>query len=389
MRTMMTVEDLQSIVGLLDNEQGVVYLSLFDTDLYDLLSEYIPTVDWRIYFDFANRIVIEKYAKMVSMSKLDVLKKAVYYALKGEEYNLKTLINTTKLEYDPLENYELHETIVNTSSISANMKYGELKDIAQINKKPFDVVTTTSYSKEKINIEKSMPERQEHTTTTFSEENETVTNTSTDTTGSQTNMRTDSIEYAQLEKTTTGSDTIGERVSNTDTEHKVSAYNTTNYQPSSTDNTTTTANSATDSSSKNETTNQHTDVHDITDRLGEKIDKKEESNNIVRQSHNNDVIKRINEITDVDTHVYDPHNTSQNQKYGEQQTDSTSTVLEHENENKQKEDGNRQRDLHGRYGSNTVQTMIASERELANLNITDKIIDIVLRTICEGVLYLW
>lgn len=85
----MNLEELQENIGFLDSEQGIVYLSLVDTDLWELLEQYVYTVDYRLYFDFANRIVIGKYAKMVSTSKLSLLKKSIYYALKGEEYNLK------------------------------------------------------------------------------------------------------------------------------------------------------------------------------------------------------------------------------------------------------------------------------------------------------------
>ena len=45
------------------------------------------------------------------------------------------------------------------------------------------------------------------------------------------------------------------------------------------------------------------------------------------------------------------------------------------------------RDLTGRYGFITTQSMVEAERNLANLNITNYISTIVVSTICEGVLY--
>lgn len=389
MKPIMNLEELQEKVGLLENDQGIVYLSLFNTDLYDLLSPYIETVDYRLYFDFANRIIIGKYEKAVSTSKLSLVKKAIYYALKGEEYNLKTLINTTNLDYNPLENYELHETIVSTSSVSAFMKYGELENNTNATKTPYDIVTSTSYSMDIMNVEKSMPERQETILTTNSRKTETVTTETTDTIGSQNNIKTDQITYDELQKNTIEHNDLGKRIDNTESEHKLSAYNDPNYQPSYTDTTKNITDAVTDSKTTNETTQQHIDVHDITDNLGERIDRKESS--VTTDSPENFVneVKTIKEITDTDTHSRNPRNETENQKIGEQTTNTKSTTSEHNNESNQNEDGNRQRDLHGRYGFNTVQTMIESERRLANLNITDKIIDIVTHTICEGVLYLW
>lgn len=389
MRHNMYLEELQETVGLIENETGIVYLSLLNTDLYDLLLPYISTVDYRLYFEFANRIVRKKFQILVSTSKEFLIHRAIYYALKGEEYNLKTLIETTNLDYNPLENYELHEMIVTTASISANMKFGELQENSNTTKKPYDVVTSTSYSSEKLNIEKSMPERQEHTTTTYSKEDESEVRDSEKTTGEQENIKIDSINYAQVEKTTHEDTEVGVRKTTTDNEHKVSAYNNPDYQPSYTDNSVAETQATLDTTNGRETTSQHVDVHDITDTQGQRIDRDIETTQTVKQEKFTDEVKRISEITDIDTHTYDPHDTTQSQKFGAQTTESINTVLEHENENKQEQDENKQRDLHGRYGFNTVQTMIESERRLANLNISDKIIDIVLHTICEGVLYLW
>lgn len=389
MKPIMNLEELQEKVGLLENDQGIVYLSLFNTDLYDLLSPYIETVDYRLYFDFANRIVIGKYEKAVSTSKLSILKKAIYYALKGEEYNLKTLINTTNLDYNPLENYKLHETIVSTSSISALMKYGQMQENTHSSKTPYDIVTSTSYGSDVMSIQKSMPKRQETTLSTIGARNENVNTNSTITTGAQDNIKTDKISYAELEKNITETNNQGERTSQDNSEHTVSAYNAGDYQPSNKDTTNNTTNAVTDTKTTNDVTNAHIDMHDITDNLGERIDKKEENVITKKEETFDQVVKTVSEITDVDTHTRNPRTDNETQKIGQQENNISATTLEHENENKQNEDGNRQRDLHGRYGFNTVQTMIESERKLANLNISDKIIDIIIHTICEGVLYLW
>ena len=385
----MSLEELQETVGILETDQGIVYLSLLDTDLYDLLEPYIATVDYRLYFDFCHRIVIKKYAKMVSTSKLSLLKKSVYYALKGEEYNLRTLINTTNLDYNPLENYELHETVVTTASIAGNIKYGEVVQIGKKEADPYGIVTTTSYSMDKLHIEKDMPERQTHTTTTYSKEDDTTIRSTTSEIGEQKNNKTDSIAYSQQEVDNTETTNVGKRETLSNSEHQVSAYNTTDYQPSYTD----TNNSATqptiDSTTGKTTTHAHTDSHTINETLGERADSTDETTNTIKEAHNTDELVHVSAIQDTDTHTHDPHQTAENQQIGKQTANTTNTTQEHETDNTQKEDGNKQRDLHGRYGFNTVQTMIESERRLANLNIADRIIDIVIHTICEGVLYLW
>lgn len=333
MKDQMKLETLQEQVGLLDNDQGIVHLSLLDTDLYDLLLPYIPTVDYDLYFNFSSRIIIDKYAKMVSASKLSLVKKAIYYALKGEEYNLRTLINTTNLDYNPLENYEIHETIKTTASIASSTIHGELKSSDSTSITPYNNTTTTSYGAYNELIEKSIPEFNSTITESHSEYSETVA----------------------------GEVNNGQRVTSGDSEHTVSAYNELTYQPSSKDETNTTTNAVKDTTSDVTTIPEYT----IT------------------------TTKQESPRSDIDVHNRGMHKDSVTEEHGEQKTSRESTVNEHNVNNNENQDQNRQRDLHGRYGFNTVQTMIEAERRLANLSISKMMTDIVIHTICQGVLYTW
>lgn len=385
----MNLEELQEIIGFLDSEQGIVYLSLVDTDLWELLEQYVYTVDYRLYFDYANRIVIGKYAKMISTSKLSLLKKSIYYALKGEEYNLRTLINTTKLDYNPLENYELHENIVTTASIAGNIKYGEFIINDAFSKDPITNTNKESHGEFVEEILKDLPERQSKTIFSKGERVESVNDTTTFKTEKQTNNETDTTEYGLTSESKVDTKILGKRDSTSNTESKVSAYDTTTYQPDNTSNTTSTEQSVTDKDTIDTTQEAHTDTTTKQSTIGAKNETTEKNVTTTTDETADTEITTVQAFNDTDTHTHKAHDIDYTTNLGAEKSTSTRTNQEHETSNKEDSDKNVQRDLHGRYGYNTVQTMIESERRLANLNISDIIIDIVVHTICEGVLYLW
>lgn len=389
MTTIMNLEELQENIGFLDSEQGIVYLSLVDTDLWELLEQYVYTVDYRLYFDFANRIVIGKYAKMVSTSKLSLLKKSIYYALKGEEYNLKTLINTTNLDYNPLENYELHENIVTTASIAGNIKYGEFIINDAFSKDPITNTNKESHGEFVEEILKDLPERQSKTIFSKGERVESVNDKTTFKTEDQTNNETDTTEYGFTSESKVDTKILGKRDSTSNTESKISAYDTSAYQPDNTSNTTNVEQSVTDKDTIDTTQEEHTDTTTKNSTIGAKNETTEKNVTTTTDETADTEITTLQAYNDTDTHTHKAHDIDYTTNLGAEKTTNTRTNQEHETTNTEDSDKKVERDLHGRYGFNTVQTMIESERRLANLNISDKIIDIVVHTICEGVLYLW
>lgn len=389
MKPLMNLEELQETVGLLENDEGIVHLSLFQTDLWDLLQPYIPTVDYRLYFDYANRIVIGKYAKLVSTSKLSLLKKAIYYALKGEEYNLQTLINTTKLDYNPLENYELHETVVTTASIAENIKIGEVTVSDNETVEPYDVTTKKEYAEDKVIKEVSVPTK---LTTKQFEHAKQVTTDGINQTVSQTEhtINTDTnTTIAELETTTNLTDVLGKRTTNNEDTNTVAPYDTSTFINNYQNTGETTQQTVTDTHNTIETVPEHKNNETSLQTFSPQTETTEATNTKTSDAYTDSETTTVTGYEDTDTSIRNPRTDNETVSAGEKVTNGSSTTNEHEN-NKMRDDNiNRQRDLHGRYGFNTVQTMIESERRLANLNVSDRIIDIIIHTICEGVLYLW
>lgn len=389
MKPILNLEELQEQVGLLENDKGIVYLSLFNTDLYDLLQPYIETTDYRLYFDYSNRIVIGKYQKALSASKVVIIQKAIYYALKGEEYNLRTLIDSTNLEYNPLENYEISEEIITSTTVSATQKIGEIKNIGNEITTPYNTVVTTTYGSKTANIKKSMPEISEKKQITNGAQHDVVTQNTTNTIGQQTESTDTVTTNGNKEINTVTTSNIGARNNTVDTENKVSAYNTTTYQPNNTSNVSNNTQAAIDSENKKETSSQYTNDENSTKTIDEHTTSSEQTTDTAKDAQINIETFTRNAREDEYTNTYSGHTDKERRENSEQKISTENTTNEHTNQSNNKSDENKNRHLHGRYGFNTVQTMIESERRLANLNITDKLIDIIIHTICEGVLYLW
>lgn len=337
---------------LTETDTGVVYQSVINTDLYDLLNPYLENADYSLYFNYSNRILRRKFIKFIHedtgfyVTEVNdtLLKKAVYYALKGEEYNLRTLINTLNLEYNPIENYSIMETITTTSSIGAYTMYGETSTDSNTTYSEFKTDNNETLGTVTSTKEVSRPE---HTT----ERSLSV------------GGHTDTLTLSKGEEQDTH--TIGSRTTNGNSEDKVSAYNTLDYQPNTQSTNSSTTQSATD-----------------TDTLGARTDK----NTNVFGEHTDSEKITYSEEQDIDTTVVQEHaNTSSSTQHPHDISD-TSKTLAHRDDTKRDENETRTRDAKGNIGVTTSQQLIESERALANINIAEKIVNIVIHAICEGVL---
>lgn len=389
MKPLMNLEELQETVGLLENDEGIVHLSLFNTDLWDLLQPYIPTVDYKLYFDFANRIVIGKYAKLVSTSKLSLVKKAIYYALKSEEYNLKTLIDTTTLDYNPLENYELHETVVTTATIAENMKIGEMVTLDSETTNPYEVNTKKEYGQDKLLKEISVPTKL--TTKQFEHDKQVITDDIDQTVSNPEHIINTNIDKltAELETTTNLTDVLGKRTTNNEDTNTVAPYDASTFVNNYQNTGETTQQTVTDTHNTVETVPEHKDNETSLQTFGAQTETTKATNTKTSNTYTDSETTTVTGYEDTDTQTRSPRTDNETVNAGEKTTSGNTTIQEHENDRNRNDDIDKKRDLHGRYGFNTVQTMIESERRLANLNIADHIIDIIIHTICEGVLYLW
>lgn len=413
-RKLINLEQVQESVGLLETDSGIVAQSVFNTDLEELLSPFVETVDYQLYFNYANRILIGKYAKE-NVINTSLIKKSIYHALKGNEYNLRTLIETINIDYDPISNYEIHETITSTNEGKDVLNYGATSQTSTTSISSFSVETVDNWG-EDINTktvgmgEKSYIETTNHGTIT-----KTTAHDTTQTTGAQENIKMDDITYGKTSETSSKNTMLGateenrtltqnkgERGTNAGEDIKVSAYNATDYKPSSQTTTNQTQTAVTDTDTEKTTNTEHTNIesgtltkdghtdnHSITESLGERADKTTGSDTETIDGYIDTVNFKQNPYDDTDTSTRNPrsdnHTRTENPHSRTTQNDGKERTDTKDSNNTE----NRNRDLKGRYGFTTIQSMIEGERNLANLNISERIISIVIHQICEGVLYTW
>ena len=187
-----TICDLQDKIGILNNNHGIVYEAVQGTPLADLISDYIELADNDLYFNHTSRLLLSRYSDNLDVDNLTLVKKAVYYSLASNEYNLKTLINSVTMDYNPLENYAIHETIDRETTLSSTRNYGESSSTVEQNIGKTKVTDTTS--------------------------DDGLTETVNSTIGSQTDSTTKNI---------------GARSQSTNNENTVSPFNSADYVPNS------------------------------------------------------------------------------------------------------------------------------------------------------------
>lgn len=392
MQKKINIEQLQESVGLLDTNDGIVTQAIVNTELEALLNPFLEAVDFQLYFNYANRIVIGKYTKN-GTPNTSLLKKSIYYALKGNEYTLRTIIGTTELEYDPINNYEIHETITSENTGNDTMNFGKTSQVTSTSISSFAVETKDEWGEDKLIKDIGIGEKSNTQTTVHGTIQTTMEHNTTQTTGAQQNITTDEIAYGNTSETQNKTLTMqrGARTTTSSEENKVSAYNVDSYQPSSDKSGSQNQATYTDTDTENNTITKdsHTDTKNISENLGERADKTTGTDtetiteytdtitNTEKPYEHTDTETR-NAKTDTHTRTENPHNRT-SEISSKERTDTKDT----------KSTENRSRDLKGRYGFTTTQDLIKAEREIAELNITERIIAIVIHQICEGVLYTW
>lgn len=392
MQKKINIEQLQESVGLLDTNDGIVTQAIVNTELENLLSPFLESIDYQLYFNYANRIVIGKYTKE-GTPNTSLLKKSIYYALKGNEYTLRTIIGTTELEYDPINNYEIHETITAENTGNNTMNFGKTSQVTSTSVSSFAVETKDEWAEDKLIKDIGIGEKSNTQTTVHGTIQTTMEHNTTQTTGAQRNITTDDTVYGETSETQDKSLTMqrGARTTTLSEENKVSAYNVNTYQPSSDKSGSQNQATYTDTDTENNTitNDSHTDTKNISENLGERADKTTGTDT-----------ETITEYTDTITNTEQPYEQTDTETRQAKVDTHTRTENPHtrtsEISNKERTDTkdtknteSRSRDLKGRYGFTTTQDLIKAEREIAEINITERIIAIVIHQICEGVLYEW
>lgn len=403
------ITDLQTHLGIMDTDRGIISLSVSDTDLEGLLEPFTGLADMTLLYNYSLRELRIPFSYALSQGNISYIKKAVYTALKTEEYNLSTLINTMKLDYNPIENYYIKEDILTTTTISQNMKIGELTTARTTSYGSLVTETIDSDDEYKINKGVSLEGRETIETYNHGQVKKNIVRDESTTKGNQTDMltknigeRTDRVEnemqYGQAETTNHSQTEYGTQTTNGETENTTSPYNVSDYKPKEKSVTESTISQHTDTTDSTETNGTHTDNQTTTTTsgsqqdkdtnvYGERIDKQTADNSETTEGYLDTKTTKINPYEDTDTTTVGDRNRKSTTTENPHEDSENKRVSEQHNSTDTKSGENKDRELHGRYGFTTVQSMIQAERELANLNVVEQIISIILRTICVGVLF--
>lgn len=403
--------DLQLHVGYLDTGKGIFYMVTSGNILEELLEEYIELVDNALFYQFSLRQLRFPYAVALAHGNIEYVRKSIWTAIMSELYNLRVLIESTKFEYEPLENYYVKERIVTTASIASTAVIGAL-----------DTTTTTSYGEFVINKNDNLGKitldvetsRDSHETletynhgqvskTTDVDMSTTVgnhTDTLNRSVGEQINSTQGTDEFGSHTDNVNEQNNVDKRRQTSDIINEVSAYNTSDYQPNSTTNEVTNADRYTDETITNSTIGAHTDTHNSTmtsgsrsdkdtNVYGERLDTNKGTNTETTEGYLDTKTIKVNPYEDHDitttserTNTYatteNPHSDTTTEKVGERNNKENTDSGE-----------NKDRETRGRYGFTTTQSLIEAQRKLANLNMVERIINIILRDLTLGVLSAW
>lgn len=391
----LNLERVQDHFELENTDEGVVSQAINMTDLYDLLKPYLSTVDYILYFDHGERIIRKQFVKRSTEPVTDFepnearLKKAIYYALKGSQYELQTLIDTTNIEYDPLENYYIKETIARTSSISGFTEYGEQNRTGTTSYGSFVNETITEVGEGSTTKEISKPEYTTLKTLNHGTVEKEFTKDQTLTTGSH----TDTLTHNQGAESDTHETVFdkGKESSTTNSmaENTVSAYNTSDYQPNSKN----TGNETVSNAGYMDTTNVTDNIGERQDKdtniYGERVDKVVANDSEKTIGYVDSETMHYSEMTDIDTTKEAPRTTTATNTQNPHEVNQEQKTAEHRDDTGETGQIDTNREVRGRYGYTTIQAMLQAQRELANLSIVNRIVEIVLRAITEGVLAIW
>lgn len=340
-----TIEELQDKAGLLaTNKTGIIYRSVAQSDLEDLLKDYIETADFHMYYDYGNRLLTRRYEHAYVMDNLNYIESAIYYALKSNEYRLQTLITSTELDYNPIDNYAITESIVTTATIASNSVRG-----AQENNKNIGQITTTDKG-------------------TNSKQHGAISENGTNNTtyGAVSETGSENTKYGQATVDGVQTTDYGTRTESGNDTMTKSVFNDNDYQPYEKHITQNTKQSVQDTVTNNEIAQEHTDTVSTSKSVNERTD-------------TNTTSKTINARTDSD---------SINMTKTQNAYDIKDNLGERTDNENRKDNIDRQRKVNGRYGYTSTQALIQAERDIANLSIVEEIIKIVLKTIALNVLFI-
>lgn len=337
---MESIKDLQENAGFLEGT-GIIEQSIQGTDLFSWLNIYANTADNLLYFNNSYWTIRDIYQGEATPVKISLAKRAILNAIRAEEYNLQTLVDSMNVDYDPMENYDIsHEDNVKDNTTddfnnSNTVNHGE-QTITTDNSQTIGAVSTTG--------SQTLGGGTDSTQKSIG----VVTVTGTETLGGGTDKLTKSIGAVG----TTGTDNL-----------QVSPYNSEPY-------------SNKEMTTKSENVSDHTDI----------------DTNVVA-SRSNSSSTNTSAHTDTDTMTIAKRENKTTESVAEHVDSETGNVTRtaYIDSSKGTNQGTRNKVIdstgrkHGRYGI-TSQELILQQRRLADVDVAQRVARVALNVLASGMI---
>lgn len=339
-----TIQQAQSEVGFIKNrENGIIEQAVQQSEIADLLMPFSRKADFRLTFSLGYRELLTTFYEDDIIYSDNIIT-ALSIAIDSQAYNLQTILETMNLEYNPIQNIDIGEQIVTTTTVSANKIYDNVsisKNISEISR---DTNDTINSGKQKENVSETI----------------------TDEKGVYTETNTETQNLGIIEKAITTLTTQGAQVNSGSNTLTHAAYNTANYSP------------------KDKTSTQ--------DNIGERIDQENvtDQTNPIKNTITEDktVPLHTDTITKNNTINRDSvTDTKQSTFTQNPYTEDTKTAERNDKEDEKRND-NKDRNIKGLQGK-SAQELILIQRQLADIDIVGLLCQITIDTICSGFIKAW
>lgn len=339
-----TILSTQIEVGFIKNrENGIIEQAVEQSMLSDLLKSFSRTADFRLTYSLGYRKILTNFTENGTILTDNIIT-AISVAINSQAYNLQTVVDTLNLEYNPLDNINIKENIITSTTISANKLFDKIsisKNISEINKNINDTIDS-------------------------GKQKETITENITDEKGTYTENNTQTQNLGIVDRALTTITTTGSQVNNGTNTLTHAPYNSDNYTPK-------------DKTSTQDTIGERIDQENVTDQTNPITNTIKDDKSI--PTHKNTITKNntINKDSFTDTKA---------SNYTQSPYTENSDTLERNDKEENKRNDNRDRTLSGVQGK-SAQELILLQRQLANIDIVKWLCDITVNTIATGFVTAW
>lgn len=339
-----TILNVQTEIGFVKNrENGIIEQAVQQSEISELLISYARKADFRLTYDLGYRKILSTFLDNENILTDNIIT-AISVAIDSQSYNLKTILDTLDIDYNPINNINIGEQIITATTINANQLFDKVstsKNISEISK---NINDTINNGKQK----------------------ETITETITDEKGAYSESNTETQNLGIIERAITKLTTNGAQVnSNTNTQTHA-PYNTETY-------------SARDKTSISENLGERIDQENVTDQTNPITNTIKDDKSITTHT---DTITKNNTINKDSVNDTKESNITQNPYTEENET------LERNDKQDENRNENKDRTLKGLQGK-SAQELILIQRQLANIDVVRWLCEITVNTIGNGFIRAW